>query len=77
VLNVSAEKRKLKRTYLRKGDPSLVLISSFITHVKYLGWSDEHIKKLLAEARSQNYSYLYATLKKAIESNQHPIYKKI
>ncbi|MFW1971455.1 hypothetical protein [Acinetobacter bereziniae] len=67
MLNVSAEKRKLKRTYLRKGDPSLVLISSFITHVKYLGWSDERIKKILVDARSQNYNYLYSTLKRAIE----------
>jgi hypothetical protein len=67
VLNLSTEKRKLKRTYLRKGDPSLVLISSFITHVKYLGWSDERIKKILADARSQNYNYLYSTLKRAIE----------
>jgi hypothetical protein len=62
-----AEKRKLKRTYLRNGDPSLVLISSFLTHVKYLGWSDERIKKTLHNAKSKNYQHLYFTLKSAVE----------
>ncbi|MFW1802322.1 hypothetical protein ACG9YX_20135 [Acinetobacter nematophilus] len=62
-----ADKRKLKRTYLRNGDPSLVLISSFLTHVKYLGWSDEKIKTTLQHAKSKNYRHLYSTLKKAVE----------
>jgi hypothetical protein len=60
-------KQKLKRTYLRKGDPSLVLISSFLTHVKYLGWSEEQIKDTLHDARSKDYEYLYITLKRAVE----------
>ncbi|NUG70630.1 hypothetical protein HUN36_14635, partial [Acinetobacter bereziniae] len=54
-------------TYLRKGDHSLVLIASFLTHVKYLGWSDEQIKETLQDARSKDYEYLYETLKRAVE----------
>ncbi|MFW1971463.1 hypothetical protein [Acinetobacter bereziniae] len=67
ILLKKVTKQKLKRTYLRKGDHSLVLIASFLTHVKYLGWSDEQIKETLQDARSKDYEYLYETLKRAVE----------
>ncbi|KAB0626326.1 hypothetical protein F7P82_11650 [Acinetobacter guillouiae] len=60
-------KRKYNRTYLRKGDHAFILISIFLTRVKYQGWNDGQIKKVLKEATSKDYEYLYFTLKMSLD----------
>ncbi|RSZ25925.1 hypothetical protein NDM229_007860 [Acinetobacter bereziniae] len=63
----TTRKSKYNRTYLRKGEHSFVLISIFLTRVKYKGWTNDRIKKVLSEAKSKDYEYLYLVLKESLD----------
>lgn len=63
----TTRKSKYNRTYLRKGEHSFVLISIFLTRVKYKGWTNGRIRKVLSEAKSRNYEHLYNVLKENLD----------
>lgn len=44
-----------------------MLISIFLTRVKYKGWTNDRIKKVLSEAKSKDYEYLYLVLKESLD----------
>lgn len=59
--------KKLKQTYLRKGEHPMVLMSIFSCAAKKHSWTSEEIKMVMLEARKADYSHMLKTLQSYCE----------